>query len=66
MSKDAVYVAGKIIMLRNARNINTVDQSSEEDVYILHEASLSQSTADIFLTVKIPESGNFMNTGYWS
>ena len=42
------------------RNVNTADQSSEEDVYILREAPLKQCTSDRFVTLKLQESGNFM------
>ena len=40
--------------------MNTVDQSSEEDVYILCDAPLKQCTSDRFVTLKLRESGNFM------
>ena len=42
------------------KNVNTVDQSCEEDVYILREAPLKQCAPDRFVTLKLQESGNFM------
>ena len=40
--------------------MNTVEECSEDDVYVLHEASLVQSGADRFVTLRLQKSGNFM------
>ena len=42
------------------KKVNTVEESSEDDVYILHEVSLVQSGAHRFLTLRVRKSGNFM------
>ena len=40
--------------------MNTVKESSEDDVYVLHEALLVQSGADQFVTLRLRKSGNYM------
>ena len=42
------------------KKVNTVEESSEDDVYVLHEALLVQSGADRFVILRLRKSGNFM------
>ena len=41
------------------KKVNTVEESSEDDVYVLHEALLVQSGAHRFVTLRLRKSGNF-------
>ena len=66
MAKGAVSVAGKSFCknvpekVSSQRNVNTVDQSGEDDVYVLREAPLKKCASDQFMTLKLQKSGNFM------
>ena len=42
------------------KKVNTVEESSEDEVYILNEVSLVQSGADQFVKLRLQKSGNFM------
>ena len=42
------------------KKVNTIEEPSEGDVYILHEVSLIQSGADRFVTLRLRMLGNFM------
>ena len=48
------------------KKVNTVEESSEDDVYVLHKVSLVQSGADRFVTLRLRKVGTFheVSVGY--